>query len=184
MENEENKHETTEPAPQSNSAQKEGTLTLETFVSELETIKASIQKRRSETTTLKILFYTGLAVLLFGFVYTSQTLQRAQNQNLESTLSFLQTQVNHPLLLLENKLQREIQDLEAKMNGEASPGFHKTIQNMNQALDQLKPQTTSLGILIEKVQRNSNELSQMVRTLQNQEEAAPPTPTPSGHEEK
>ena len=184
MENEENKHETIEPAPQSNSAQKEGTLPLETFVSELETIKASIQKRRSETTTLKILFYTGLAVLLFGFVYTSQTLQRAQNQNLESTLSFLQTQVNHTLLLLENKLQREIQDLEAKMNGEASPGFHKTIQNMNQALDQLEPQTTSLGILIEKVQRNSNELSQMVRTLQNQEEAAPPTPTPSGHEEK
>ena len=117
-------------------------------------------------------------------MYTSQTLQRAQNQNLESTLSFLQTQVNHTLLLLENKLQREIQDLEAKMNGEASPGFHKTIQNMNQALDQLEPQTTSLGILIEKVQRNSNELSQMVRTLQNQEEAAPPTPTPSGHEEK
>ena len=184
MENEENKHETTEPAPQSNSVQKEGTLTLETFVSELETIKASIQKRRSETTTLKILFYTGLTVLLFGFVYTSQTLQRAQNQNLESTLSFLQTQVNHTLLLLENKLQREIQDLEAKMNGEASPGFHKKIQNMNQALDQLEPQTTSLGILIEKVQRNSNELSQMVRTLQNQEEAAPPTPTPSGHEEK
>ena len=175
MENEENKHETTEPAPQSNSVQKEGTLTLETFVSELETIKASIQKRRSETTTLKILFYTGLTVLLFGFVYTSQTLQRAQNQNLESTLSFLQTQVNHTLLLLENKLQREIQDLEAKMNGEASPGFHKTIQTMNQALDQLEPQTTSLGILIEKVQRNSNELSQMVRTLQNQEEAPPLT---------
>ena len=175
MENEENKHETTEPAPQSNSVQKEGTLTLETFVSELETIKASIQKRRSETTTLKILFYTGLTVLLFGFVYTSQTLQRAQNQNLESTLSFLQSQVNHTLLLLENSLQRKIQDLEAKMNGESSPGFHKTIQTMNQALDQLEPQTTSLGILIEKVQRNSNELSQMVRTLQNQEEAPPLT---------
>ena len=184
MENKETKNQTTEQTLQSNLDQKEGTPTLETFASELETIKASIQKRKSETTTLKILFYTGLAVLLFGFVYTSQTLQRAQNQNLESTLSFLQTQVNHTLLLLENKLQREIQDLEAKMNGEASPGFHKTIQNMNQALDQLEPQTTSLGILIEKVQRNSNELSQMVRTLQNQEEAAPPTPTPSGHEEK
>lgn len=180
MENNETKNQTT--TPQSNLDQEE--RTLETFAAELETIKASIQKRRSETTTLKILFYTGLTVLLFGFVYTSQTLQRAQNQNLESTLSFLQTQVNHTLLLLENKLQREIQDLEAKMNGEASPGFHKTIQNMNQALDQLEPQTTSLGILIEKVQRNSNELSQMVRTLQNQEEAAPPTPTPSGHEEK
>ena len=171
MENKETKNQTT--TPQSNLDQEE--RTLETFAAELETIKASIQKRRSETTTLKILFYTGLTVLLFGFVYTSQTLQRAQNQNLESTLSFLQTQVNHTLLLLENSLQRKIQDLEAKMNGESSPGFHKTIQTMNQALDQLEPQTTSMGILIEKVQRNSNELSQMVRTLQNQEEAPPLT---------
>ena len=171
MENKETKNQTT--TPQSNLDQEE--RTLETFAVELETIKASIQKRKSETTTLKILFYTGLAVLLFGFVYTSQTLQRAQNQNLESTLSFLQSQVNHTLLLLENSLQRKIQDLEAKMNGESSPGFHKTIQTMNQALDQLEPQTTSLGILIEKVQRNSNELSQMVRTLQNQEEAPPLT---------
>ena len=96
MENKETKNQTTEQTLQSNLDQKEGTPTLETFTSELETIKASIQKRKSETTTLKILFYTGLAVLLFGFVYTSQTLQRAQNQNLESTLSFLQSQVNHP----------------------------------------------------------------------------------------
>ena len=165
MENKETKNQTT--TPQSNLDQEE--RTLETFAAELETIKASIQKRKSETTTLKILFYTGLAVLLFGFMYTSQTLQRAQNQNLESTLTFLQGQVNHTLLLLENKLHREIQDLKAKINGESSPGFRKTIQNMNQALDQLEP--TSLGILIKKVQRNSNELSRMVQ--QNQEAAIP-----------
>ena len=167
MENKETKNQTT--TPQSHLDQEE--RTLETFAAELETIKASIQKRKSETTTLKILFYTGLAVLLFGFMYTSQTLQRAQNQNLESTLTFLQGQVNHTLLLLENKLHREIQDLKAKINGESSPGFRKTIQNMNQALDQLEPETTSLGILIKKVQRNSNELSRMVQ--QNQEAAIP-----------
>ena len=167
MENNETKNQTT--TPQSNLDQEE--RTLETFAAELETIKASIQKRKSETTTLKILFYTGLAVLLFGFMYTSQTLQRAQNQNLESTLTFLQGQVNHTLLLLENKLHREMRDITAKMNGESSPGFHKTIQNMNQALDQLEPETTSLGILIKKVQRNSNELSRMVQ--QNQEAAIP-----------
>ncbi len=159
MENEENKHETTIlPSPPV-----ENTLTAE-----LETLKADIQKRKSETTTLKILFYTGLAVLLFGFVYTSQTLQRAQHRNLESTVNLLQGQVNHTLLFLERKLQKEIQDLAVKING--APGFHKTIQNMNHALEQLEPQTTSLGILIEKVQRNSNELSQMVLELQNQQE--------------
>ncbi|MBT3414476.1 MAG: hypothetical protein HOI59_11580 [Nitrospina sp.] len=164
MENEETKNQTT--ALQSNKEDN-----LETLATELALIKASIQKRKSETTTLKILFYTGLAVLLFGFVYTSQTLQRAQNKNIDSTLSFLQGQVNHTLLLLENKLHREIRDLEARVDGESRPGLHKSIQNMNQALDQLEPQTTALGILIEKVQRNSNELSQMVQ--QTQEAAIP-----------
>ena len=164
MENEETKNQTT--ALQSNKEDN-----LETLATELALIKASIQKRKSETTTLKILFYTGLAVLLFGFVYTSQTLQRAQSKNIDSTLSFMQSQVNHTLLLLENKLHREIRELEARVNSEPRPGLHKTIQNMNQALDQLEPQTTALGILIEKVQRNSNELSQMVQ--QTQEAAIP-----------
>jgi len=164
MENEETKNQTS--ALQSNKEDN-----LETLAAELETVKASIQRGKSETTTLKILFYTGLAVLLFGFVYTSQTLQRAQSKNIDSTLSFMQSQVNHTLLLLENKLHREIRELEARVDGESRPGLHKTIQNMNQALDQLEPQTTALGILIEKVQRNSNELSQMVQ--QTQEAAIP-----------
>ena len=47
--------------------------------SELNAIKANFEKRKSETTTLKILFYTALAVLLLGFIYTNQTLQRAQH---------------------------------------------------------------------------------------------------------
>jgi len=164
MENEETKNQTS--ALQSNKEDN-----LETLTAELETIKANIQRGKSETTTLKILFYTGLAVLLFGFVYTSQTLQRAQSKNIDSTLSFMQSQVNHTLLLLENKLHREIRELEARVDGESRPGLHKSIQNMNQALDQLEPQTTALGILIEKVQRNSNELSQMVQ--QTQEAAIP-----------
>jgi hypothetical protein len=164
MENEETKNQTS--ALQSNKEDN-----LETLTAELETIKANIQRGKSETTTLKILFYTGLAVLLFGFVYTSQTLQRAQSKNIDSTLSFMQSQVNHTLLLLENKLHREIRELEARVDGESRPGLHKTIQNMNQALGQLEPQTTALGILIEKVQRNSNELSQMVQ--QTQEAATP-----------
>jgi flagellin-like hook-associated protein FlgL len=164
MENEETKNQTS--ALQSNKEDN-----LETLTAELETIKANIQRGKSETTTLKILFYTGLAVLLFGFVYTSQTLQRAQSKNIDSTLSFMQSQVNHTLLLLENKLHREIRELEARVDGESRPGLHKSIQNMNQALDQLEPQTTALGILIEKVQRNSNELSQMVQ--QTQEAATP-----------
>ena len=71
------------------------TTTLSQVSGELNSIKASIQKRKSETTTLKILFYTGLAVLLVGFIYTNQTLQRAQSRNLETNIVTLQNSINH-----------------------------------------------------------------------------------------
>jgi Tfp pilus assembly protein PilN len=171
MENAENKQP--EQTSQLDPEQKEESPSLETITSELETLRASIKKRKSETTTLKILFYTGLAVLLFGFIYTNQTLQRAQYHNIESNIDFLQSQVNHTLLLLEQKLDKRVQKIETRMNDVGAPDFHQAIQRMNQALDQLEPQTTSIGILIEKVKRNSNELSQMVQTLPPQEEIVP-----------
>ena len=172
MENEEIKYP--EQTPQSKPEQQESVPpTLENFVSELANIKASIKKRKSETATLKILFYTGIAVLFFGFIYTNQTLQRAQSQNIESNINYLQSQVNHTLLMLENKLHREIQDIEAKLNGNSAPNLQQTIQRMNQALDQLAPQTISMGILVKKVQRDANELSQMVSTTPPQVNISP-----------
>lgn len=170
MENEESKNKTTEKENQSDSDQTDESTSVETLKLELEELKFSLQKRKSETTTLKILFYTGLAVLLFGFIYTSQTLQRAQNQNLESNIAFMQSQVNHTLLLLERKLHNEIQDLDAKVSGTSGINFHETIQSMNEALDQLEPKTTTSSILIDKVKKDSIELSQMVGTLPTQEE--------------
>ena len=151
--------------------QKESTPAQEKFASELEDIRETLKKRKSDTTTLKILFYTGLAVLLVGFIYTNQTLQRAQHRNLESHISLLQSQVNHTLLLLENKLHKEILNLDAKLGGRTN--FHEIIHSMNQALEQLEPQSTKTGILIEKIQRNSKELSEMVKADDQQE---PPTP--------
>jgi hypothetical protein len=159
--------------PQSNSSEKESERSLESIASELESIKASFSKRKSEVTTLKILFYTGLAVLLFGFIYTNQTLQRAQFQNLASNMGSLQSQVNRTLLLLERKLHKEIQQLEAKVDGTSTPDLHQTIQRMNQTLNLLEPQTRSMGLLIENVQRNSNELSQMIGGPQPQEHIIP-----------
>jgi hypothetical protein len=149
MENEKAKDEALEQTPES-------------IASELETIRESLRKRESETTTLKILFYTGLAVLLFGFFYTNQTLQRAQHRNLESHVTVLQSQVSHTLLMLEKKLHDEILNLDAKLSGTSGSSISERIQDMNQALDQLEPQSTSMGILIEKVQSSSNELRNMV----------------------
>ena len=143
--------------------------TPESIASELETIRASLRKRESDTTTLKILFYTGLAVLLFGFFYTNQTLQRAQHRNLESHVTLLQSQVNYTLLMLEKKLHKEILDLDAKFSEISGSNVSERIQDLDEALEQLEPQSTSMGILIEKVQRSSNELRQMVETESREE---------------
>ena len=72
---------------------------LRQISSELSAIKANVKKRKSEITTLKILFYTGLFVLLFGFIYTNQTLQRAQYANLETNISGLQSHINQTRFL-------------------------------------------------------------------------------------
>jgi hypothetical protein len=157
MKNKKNKND-----PQEHTSSKEVGQTLENLGSEIESIRANLQKGKSDTTTLKILFYTGLAVLLFGFMYTNQTLQRAQHRNLESHISFLQGQVNNTLFLLEKKLHKEILDLEAELNGTSRASFNERIQNMNQALGQLEPESTSMGILIDKVKKTSNELNKII----------------------
>ena len=157
MGNEETKHEKNKQT-----SQKDDSQTLENLTSELETIRVSLRKGKTDTTTLKILFYSGLAVLLFGFIYTNQTLQRAQHRNLESHISLLQSQVNHTMLLLEKKLHKEIIDLDTKLKGTSNTSLDDRIQNLNNALDQLEPQANSISILIEKVKRTSSELSQLV----------------------
>ena len=154
--------EETEHDKKKQTSQKDRNQTLENLMSEIETIRVSLKKRKTDTTTLKILFYTGLAVLLLGFIYTNQTLQRAQHRNLESHISLLQGQVNQTMLLLEKKLHKEILDLDTKLKGTSSTSFHDRIQNLNNALDQLEPQATSIISLIERVKRTSSELSRLV----------------------
>ena len=146
------------------------TTTLNQISGEINTIKARIEKRKSETTTLKILFYTGLAVLLVGFIYTNQTLQRAQSRNLETNIVTLQNSINHNLLSLERKLHKKITTLEIKTNG---LDLHESIKNMNRALSALRPETQTTNALIKKVQRDSQELSNMILNQQNENSFTP-----------
>jgi hypothetical protein len=146
------------------------TTNLNQVSGELNTIKASIEKRKSETTTLKILFYTGLAVLLVGFIYTNQTLQRAQSRNLETNIITLQNSINHNLLSLERKLHEEFTTHKTKAN---DLDLHESIKNMNHALSALRPETQTTNALIKKVQRDSQELSNMILYQQNEDSFVP-----------
>ena len=131
--------------------------------SELNAIKSSVEKRKSETTTLKILFYTALAVLLFGFIYTNQTLQRAQYNNLQANIAALKSTADQSLLSLERKLRQEI--LENKSD---SPHLrlNKSIQSMNRALDKLPLETKAIEKIVKKVKKDSKELVNLVLSEQ------------------
>ena len=142
------------------------TTTLSQVFGELNSIKSCIKKRESETTKLKILFYTGLAVLLLGFIYTNKTLQRAQSRNLKTNIVTLQNSTNHNLLSLERKLNGKITTLGIKIN-DLDP--HVSIKNMNSALSALGPENQTTNALIKKVQRDSQELSNMILNLQNED---------------
>lgn len=153
------------------------TETINQISDELDSVKTNVEKRKSETTTLKILFYTGLAVLLFGFIYTNQNLQRAQYSNLESNISSLQSQINHNLLSLQKKLHKEIIDMENQLTGNPKFRFQGSIKGMNDALSALQPVSKTVDALILKLQKDSQELANMVREEQ-QDKSAAPEPVP------
>ena len=146
---------------------------LRQISSELSAIKANVKKRKSEITTLKILFYTALFVLLFGFIYTNQTLQRAQYANLETNITALQSHVNQTLRSLEKKVDEEIIGMESKMYGNPKYNFKKSIEDMNQALNALQPETQTMNKLIKRLQKDSQELTNMVLGQQSNKNISP-----------
>jgi hypothetical protein len=146
------------------------TTTLSQVSCELNSIKSRIAKRESETTALKILFYTGLALLLLGIIYTNQTLQRAQSRNLKTNIVNLQNSTNHNLLSLERKLNGKITTLGIKTN-DLDP--HVSIKNMNRALSALHPEKQTINSLIKKVQRDSQELINMILNQKNEDSFGP-----------
>ena len=140
---------------------------------EMNTIKTNVKKRKSEITMLKILFYTGLFVLLFGFIYTNQTLQRAQYNNLEANISALQNLQKETFLSLEKKMHEEIIEMGGKINGSAQYKLIKSIEDMNRALNALKPKSETMNKLIRKVQKESEELKNMVVSQQSSKNLIP-----------
>ncbi len=154
--------------PESQNEIEKLTEKLNQISGELSTLKTNVEKRKSETTTLKILFYTALAVLLFGFIYTNQTLQRAQHNNLEANITALQSQINYNLLTLQKKLHEEIINMEKPKRG-----LHNSIKDMNKALSALQPETQTMDSLIRKLQKDSQELSNMVRREQKDNNFTP-----------
>lgn len=133
---------------------------VEAVSAELDILKLNVQKRKSENTTLKILFYTGLIVLLLGFVYTNSTLQRAQIDSMESSIDNLRTLMNQELLSVEKTVYQKFNLLEKNAGDQSMTNLMKSLENMTQSISQLDTGDEKTAELIDRVQKHSRELSE------------------------
>lgn len=129
---------------------------------ELETLKLNIQKRKSENTTLKILFYTGLIVLLLGFLYTNSTLQRAQMDSMESSIQLMRNLMNKELLSVEKNVYQKIDLLEKDAGEKSKVSLQEALETMTLAISRLDTGDEKTTVLIEQVRKNSMELRDAV----------------------
>jgi len=132
---------------------------VDAIASELETLKLNIQKRKSENTTLKILFYTGLIVLLLGFLYTNSTLQRAQMDSMESSIHLLRNLMNKELLSVEKNVYQKIDLLEKGAGEQSKINLQESLADMTAAISRLNPDDEKTVELIDLVKKHSKELS-------------------------
>jgi len=97
---------------------------VEVLASEIETIKQNLHIRKTENTTLRIILYTGLTVLLVGFIFFSRTVQQAQLENMDSTLASIQNRINMDMISFQRDLLKEVA-LIKKMKEELDAGKQK-----------------------------------------------------------
>ncbi|PIQ99315.1 MAG: hypothetical protein COV66_12090 [Nitrospinae bacterium CG11_big_fil_rev_8_21_14_0_20_45_15] len=98
---------------------------VENLARDIETIKKTLHIRKTENITLRIILYTGLTVLLVGFIFFSRTVQQAQLENMDSTLASMQNRINLDMISFQRELLKEVA-LIKKMRVELDASKEKT----------------------------------------------------------
>ena len=142
------------------------TETISKFATELETIKESVQKRKSENTSLKVLFYTGLIVLLGGFLYSNSKLQRAHMRSLERNIISLEQRMLQDINHIKMKLELDISDLNKQMKP-ISTDIFSILHRMDYAIAKIHPNNEHTATLINRVRLNTSEFSQLLKSQTN-----------------
>ena len=139
------------------------TKTIDSLSAELEGVKKNLQKRKSENTTLKILFYTGLFVLLVGFLYSNSVLQRAHMRSLEKNIISLEQRLSHDISQVEMNLQLDIQREKGGLKLIDGVDIFTVLNRMDYAISQLRPKKEKTVMLINQVRLNTDEFSRLLK---------------------
>ena len=139
------------------------TMTIDTLSNELKTIKESVLKRRSENTTLRVLFYTGLFVLLVGFLYSNSVLQRAHMRSLEKNILSLEERLSRDIGQILTNLELDIQNIQKQLETVDGADIFTILGRMDYAISQVHPKKEKTVMLINQVRLNTDKLSQLLK---------------------
>ena len=130
---------------------------------ELEGVKQTLQKRKRENTTLKVLFYTGLLVLLVGFLYSNSVLQRAHMRSLEKNIISLEQRLSHEIHQVKLSLELDIQGAKKEVELIDDTDIFTVLERMDYAISQLRPKEEQTTALVNQVRLNTDEFTQLLR---------------------
>jgi len=130
---------------------------------ELEGIKKNLQKRKSENTTLRVLFYTGLLVLLVGFLYSNSVLQRAHMRSLEKNIITLEQRLSHDINQAKVNLELDIQESKKEVKLIEGADIFSVMKRMDYAISQLRPKNEQTTTLINQVRLNTDEFTNILK---------------------
>ena len=139
------------------------TKTIDSLSAELEGVKKNLQKRKSENTTLKILFYTGLFVLLVGFLYSNSVLQRAHMRSLEKNIISLEQRLSHDISQVETNLQLDIQKGKGGLKLIDDVDIFTVLNRVDYTISQLRPKKEQTIMLINQVRLNTDAFSRLLK---------------------
>ena len=129
----------------------------------LEGVKQTLQKRKRENTTLKVLFYTGLLILLVGFLYSNSVLQRAHMRSMEKNIISLEQRLSHEINQVKLSLELDIQGAKKEVELIDDADIFTVLERMDYAISQLRPKEEQTTALVNQVRLNTDEFTQLLR---------------------
>jgi len=130
---------------------------------EMKEVKKNLQKRKRENTTLKVLFYTGLLVLLVGFLYSNSVLQRAHMRSLEKNIISLEQRLSQEINQIKVSLELNIQEEKKEVKLIDGANIFTVLKRMDYAISQLRPKKEQTTALLNQVRLNTDEFTRLLK---------------------
>jgi len=143
------------------------TQKINNLSAELEVAKKNALKNKNEHTTLKVLFYTGLVVLLAGFIYSNYVLQRAHMRSMERNIISAEQRVSLEMNSIKMEFEKEVKGLHKQLKSVYGTDIFTTLDRMDLAISQIHPKKERTAMLINRVRLHADEFSRKLKDQAN-----------------